>query len=77
MDSDPSNLKQEFEVSFGVKKNTCHPCAKQTQFLLTLAWACIVYKIQGISLSEGVISFDLHKQRSFSQGSPIMIIQSG
>ena len=65
MDSDPSNLKQEFEVSFGVKKNTCHPCAKQTQFLLTLAWACIVYKIQGISLSEGVISLDLHKQRSF------------
>ena len=56
------------EVSFGVKENTYQPCVRRTQFPLALAWACTVQKVQGTSLSEGFISFDLHKQRSFSQG---------
>ena len=60
-------IKQN-EVSFGIQKNTYHPCVKQTQFPLALGWACTVHKVQGISLSEGVINFNLHKQRSISQG---------
>ena len=56
------------EVSFGLKKNKSQPCIKRTQFPLALSWACTVHKVQGLSLDEGVISFDLHRQRSFNQG---------
>ena len=56
------------EVSFGHKKNKSQPCIKRTAFSLVLSWACTVPKVQGLSLDEGVISFDLHRQRSFNQG---------
>ena len=56
------------EASFGVKENTYQPCVRRTQFPLALAWTCTVQKVQGTSLSEGFISFDLHRQRLFSQG---------
>ena len=35
---------------------------------MTLAWACIVHKVQELSLNNGAICFDLHKQKYFSQG---------
>ena len=43
MDSDDISRRNNWvpikrnEVSFDVKKNTCHPCVKRTQFLLALA----------------------------------------
>ena len=55
------------KVSFGLKKNKSQPCIKMTQFLLALSWACTVHKVQGLSLDEGVISFDLQRQKSFNQ----------
>ena len=33
-----------------------------------MPWACTVLKVQGLSLAEGVVSFDLEKQKSFNQG---------
>lgn len=33
-----------------------------------LSWACTVHKVQGLSIQQAVISFDLIKQRSFNPG---------
>ena len=40
---------------------------RRTQFPL-LSWGCTVHKVLGLSLSKGVVSFDLEKQKSFNQG---------
>ena len=56
------------EALFGLRKNKCQPSVKRTQFPLTLSWACTVHKVQGLSLTEGVVSFDLESQKSFNQG---------
>ena len=39
-----------------------------TQFPVTLSYACKIHKVQGISLHDVVISFDLNKQKSFLPG---------
>ena len=44
------------------------PEIQRVQFPITLAWACTVHKVQGPSLDNVVISFDLFKQRSFNYG---------
>ena len=59
---------QKCEVSFPIKNNKPNPSIKRTQFPLVLSWACTVHKVQGLSLKEGVISFDLQRQKSFNQG---------
>ena len=33
-----------------------------------LPWAYTINKVQGLSLEEGVVNFDLQKQRTFGQG---------
>lgn len=38
------------------------------QFPITLAWACTVYKVQGLTLHKIVISLELVKQRFFNYG---------
>ena len=39
----------------------------ETKFPLALTWACTFHKVQGLSLDEDVVSFDLHHQKSFIQ----------
>ena len=58
------------EVSFLIKKNKPNPSIKRTQFPLVLSCACTVHKVQGLSLKEGVISFDLQRQK-FQPGSNV------
>lgn len=44
------------------------PEMQRTQFPITLAWACIIHKVQGLTADRIVISSELNKQRSFNYG---------
>ena len=59
---------QKYETTFPIKKNKLQPSSKITQFPLVLSWSCTVHKVQGLSLSDGVISYELQRQKSFNQG---------
>ena len=50
---------KKHQALFGLRKNKQQPSVKRTQFSLTLSWTCKVQKVQGFSLAEGVVSFDL------------------
>ena len=52
-----------------VKKNRpSSPEIQRTQFSLTLAWACTIHKVQGLTLSKVVFNFELFNQHSFNHG---------
>ena len=50
------------------KKKKSHPCIKRTQFALALPWPFTVHKVQRLNLNEGIINFQLQRQKSFNQG---------
>ena len=52
------------------------PEIQRTQFAITLAWACTVHKVQGLTMDRIVINFHLNKQRSFNYGQIITISRS-
>ena len=54
---------EKCETEISVKNGSALPTIKRTQFLLTLAWVSTVHKVQGLSLEQGVVDFDLHKQK--------------
>ena len=56
---------EKCETETPIKKDLTSPNIKQTQFPLTLAWASTVHNVQGLSLEQGVVDFDLRKQRLF------------
>ena len=56
------------EALFGLRNNRQQPSIKRTHFPLTLSWAFTVHKLQGLSLTEGVVSFDLESHKSFNEG---------
>ena len=44
------------------------PEVQRIQFPISLAWACTIHKVQGLTLQNVVISFNLNRQRSFNYG---------
>ena len=44
------------------------PEIQRVQFPITLAWACTIHKVQGLTLEKVVISSDLIKQKAFNYG---------
>ena len=55
----------------GIKINAgkrSSPEIQRLQFPLALSWACTVHKVQGLTLNEIVVSFELFKQKSFNCG---------
>ena len=66
-----NNLVPIVPVSANIKinpKRMNSPEIVRTQFPVTLAWACTVHKVQGLTLDRIVISFALNKQRAFQSG---------
>ena len=51
------------ETEISKKKVSASPSITCTQFSSTLTWASTVYKVQGLSLEQGVTDFDLPKQK--------------
>ena len=50
------------------KRNLSSPTIKRTQFPLVLSWATSFHKVQSLSISEAVISFELLRQKQFNAG---------
>ena len=44
------------------------PEIQRLQFPITLAWACTLHKVQGLTLNEVAVNFELRKQKSFNPG---------
>ena len=57
-----------FESDISIKKETASSSIKCIQFPLILAWTSTVHKVQDLSLQQGVIDFDLEKQKLFGPG---------
>ena len=56
-------------AKFKVRKGKgSSPEIQRIQFPLTLAWACTVHEVQGLTLQNTVVSFQLFRQRSFNYG---------
>ena len=59
---------QKCDSDIPVCKGSISSIIKRTQFPLMSSWECTIHKVQGLSLEEGVVNFDLQKQRTFGQG---------
>ena len=59
---------EKVDAEIPIVKGTLCPTIKKAQFPLTPSSTCTIHKVQGLSLQQGVVSFDLKKQNSFGPG---------
>ena len=60
---------EKTEVDINIKSSkTYSPVIERASYPLMLAWACTMHKIQGLSLTQIVVSFQLLKQKQFYYG---------
>lgn len=59
---------QKVELNISASSSGIGPSFTHTQFPLMIAWACTVHKVQGLTLDNVVVSFDLNRQRRFNYG---------
>ena len=60
-------LTEKAEANIRIRTNKdSSPKITRTQFPLMLAWGCTVHKVQGLTLGEVIISFNLVKQKNFN-----------
>ena len=65
----PFLLSQCYQrLKYALGSHASSPKIQRIQFPIALAWACTVHKVQGLTLQNVVISFNLKKQRSFNYG---------
>ena len=55
---------EKCETKIPTKKGAPSPSTKRTHFPLVLSWTTTVHKVQGLSLDEGVVDFNLREQWS-------------
>ena len=56
-------------AKFKIKENrVSSPEIKRIQFPVTLAWACTIHKVQGLTLDKVVFSLELFRQKLFNYG---------
>ena len=61
-------LKREEASIYLSKYKSTSPATERTQLPSVLSWTCTVHKLQVLSLTSAVVSFDLEKQKSFNEG---------
>ena len=59
---------EKCEADIPVSNGSVSPSIKRNQFLLALSWTCRIHEVQGLSLNEGVVNFDLQNQKYLGPG---------
>ena len=57
---------EKYEAQIPIKKGSASPSIKNNKFPLMLAWPSTVHKVKGLHLQQGIIDFDLQKQKIIS-----------
>ena len=60
--------RTEAKISINAGSNRKGSVIRRTQFPLMLSYACTVHKVQGLSLENVVVSFNLERQKTFNYG---------
>ena len=61
-------VKREETSIYLRKDKSTSPAIKRTKFPLVSSWPYTIHKVQGLSLTSAVVSFDLENQKLFNEG---------
>ena len=59
---------EKSETEIPIKKGSTSLSIKRSQFPVDLTWTSAVRKVQSLILDQGLVDFNLQKQKSFGQG---------